>query len=964
MLELTPADPIIRTYIKDLQHLKDQQISHELGLKGPFQNLLDKAAKKRGWTLVPELSTHSGGKRVVPDGTVRDEFRLARGWWEAKDTSDNLAAEIQKKLRAGYPARNTIFEDTQLAVLYQDRAEAGEYKLAEPVHVAALVNRFFSHDESDEHEFRRAMDEFKSRIPDLSQSLRDHIEEAHKKNKNFREAFAEFVGICRASLNPELSEHQVDEMLIQHLLTERLMRNLFQNPEFTHRNVIAAQVEKVIGALAKGSFSRADFLKNLDPYYKAIEREGANLSHFTEKQDFLNSVYEQFFQKFSPDIADTHGIVYTPREIVDYMCNSVEQALKEEFGYTLASPEVVILDPCTGTGNFIVNLIERMPGNALADAYRNRFFANEVMLLPYYVASLNIEHAYFERMGQYEVFAGLCFVDTLDMVGQPVLFAPENTKRVERERDAAITVIVGNPPYNVGQKSENDNNRNRRYKYVDDRVSSTYTKASAATNKNALSDMYVKFFRWASDRLGERDGIVCFVSNNSFVDQLAFDGMRKHLALDFQRIDHLDLHGNVRRNPKLSGTTHNVFGIQTGVGITLAVRKRSATQIIRYHRVPETWRRQEKLKFTAKGDVPWETIKPGADHTWIALEHAAEYRKYAAIEELFDLHTVGIKTNRDHVVYDWHRETLADRVKRFAAAYNAEVHRHKADPEADWPGNISWSRDLKQDAERGTLATFSEEKLVPSLYRCFAKRWLFLDRVLNEEVYQWLNLVPTAAICVTAHSQIPFLALMTDTIPNEAPGGRQGQCFPLSHLKDTALTQFRQHYADDTITKEAIFHYIYALLHHPDYRERYAANLKRELPRIPFAPDFHAFAAAGKELARLHIEYESLDPWPLERIETKGVPWSERVAKMKLSPDKQSLQVNESLTLANIPPETFDYRLGSRSALDWIVDQYQIKGESDPNREDDPGYIVRLIGQVVRVSLETQRIVKTLPAFC
>jgi type I restriction-modification system DNA methylase subunit len=398
MAELAAADPIIKTYLKDIQLLKDQRITHELGLKAPFHNLLDKAARRRGWTLVAELSTYSGGKRVVPDGTVRDEFRLARGWWEAKDTSDKLAAEIQKKLKAGYPARNTIFEDTQVGVLYQDRAEAGEFPLREPVAIAALLNRFLSHDESDEREFERAMDEFKRNIPDLARSLREHLDDAHKKIKKFKEAFNAFLTLCRTSLNPDLSEQHVDEMLIQHLLTERLMRNLFQNPEFTQRNIIAAQVEHVIDALASGSFSRQEFLQRLDPYYKAIERAGANLHHFTEKQDFLNSVYEQFFQKFSPDIADTHGIVYTPREIVDYMCNSVEAALEEEFGLTLASPEVVILDPCTGTGNFIVNLIDRMPRRALAEAYQNRLFANEVMLLPYYVASLNIEHAYYEHM--------------------------------------------------------------------------------------------------------------------------------------------------------------------------------------------------------------------------------------------------------------------------------------------------------------------------------------------------------------------------------------------------------------------------------------------------------------------------------------------------------------------------------------------------------------------------------------
>jgi predicted helicase len=250
-----------------------------------------------------------------------------------------------------------------------------------------------------------------------------------------------------------------------------------------------------------------------------------------------------------------------------------------------------------------VNLIERMPGSALAEAYKNRLFANEVMLLPYYVASLNIEHAYYERMGQYETFDGLCFVDTLDMAEHPTLFAPDNTKRVERERRAAITIIIGNPPYNVGQESENDNNKNRKYKVVDKDVKDTYTKSFTATNKNALSDVYVKFFRWATDRLQGHDGIVCFVSNNSFVDQTAFDGMRKHLAKDFERIDHIDLHGNVRRNPKLSGTTHNVFGIQVGIGITLAIKKKGASSHLRYHRVPEMWRKGEKLKFLESREI-------------------------------------------------------------------------------------------------------------------------------------------------------------------------------------------------------------------------------------------------------------------------------------------------------------------------------------------------------------------------
>jgi predicted helicase len=916
-----------------------------------------------------EVATYgrfSGGRRG--DGTVRDEFRLARGWWEAKDTSDKLAAEIQKKLKAGYPTRNTIFEDTQTAVLYQDRGEAGEYPLREPPHIAELLNRFFSHDESDEREFHRAMDEFKSRIPDLAESLREHVQEAHRKNRPFKEAFVEFLTLCRASLNPELSEEKVDEMLIQHLLTERLMRNLFQNPEFTQRNVIATQVEKVIDALASGSFSRAEFLRKLDPYYKAIEKAGSDLSHFTEKQDFLNSVYEQFFQRFSPDIADTHGIVYTPREIVDYMCAAVERALEEEFGYSLASPEVVILDPCTGTGNFIVNLIERMPGKALAEAYRSRLFANEIMLLPYYVASLNIEHAYYERMEQYEAFEGLCFVDTLDMAEarQIGLFTPANTERVEREKKAAITVIIGNPPYNVGQMRENDNNKNRKYKEVDGRIRDTYTKDSKASSKSKLDDAYVKFFRWATDRLEGRDGIVCFVSNNGFLDQIAFDGMRKHLARDFERIDHIDLHGNVRRNPKLSGTTHNVFGIQVGVGITLAVRKRGISTRLRYHRVPETWRRREKLDFLAQGVIEWKTLAADSKHTWLVPEHADEYSQLTPIQQVFGLRSLGVSTARNEVVYDWNRERLSARMIKFIAAYNTEVHRHKADPAADWPDHIKWSRDLKQDAERGHLASFGDDRIRHGLFRPYTKRWLFFDRILNEEIYQWPKISGRAIVMSDIGSRAPaFSALMTNTIADLhlCATVDAHQCFPLSHLEDSAVAQFSQHYADDSITKEDIFHYIYALLHHPGYRERYAANLKRELPRIPLAPNFPAFVVAGRELARLHVGYESLDPWPLESIETKGVPYSERVTKMKLSADKQSIQINGSLALAGIPLETFEYRLGSRSALEWIVDQYQVKGESDPNREDDPGYIVRLAGQVVRLSVATVEIVKSLPRY-
>jgi predicted helicase len=440
--------------------------------------------------------------------------------------------------------------------------------------------------------------------------------------------------------------------------------------------------------------------------------------------------------------------------------------------------------------------------------------------------------------------------------------------------------------------------------------------------------------------------------------------MRKHLLQDFERIDHIDLHGNVRKNPKLSGTTHNVFGIQVGVGITLAIKKSGTTRRLRYHRVPEMARKIEKLEFLTKGEVTWETLTPDSQ-SWIVPDNADEFSGLSPMDEMFGIRTLGLNTNRDEVVYDFQPAKLDLRMKEFINAYNVEVDRHRHDKTAGFSDAIKWSSRLKECLARGQYSAFDESKRRAATYRPYTKRWVYFDSVLNQRTFQWPKIVGSVICLTDIASEKPFMALMCDGIVDLhlVGAGAGTKCFPLSHLKDSAVAQFRQRYSDDSLTKEQVFHYLYALLHHPVYRERYAANLKRELPRIPFAPDFTAFANAGRELARLHVEYESLEPWPLQEIETKGVPYSQRVVKMKLSPDKASLQINESLTLTGIPPEAFDYRLGSRAALEWVIDQYQVKGESDPNREDDPGYIVRLAGQVVRVSVETVRIVKSLPNY-
>ncbi len=415
---------------------------------------------------------------------------------------DDLNTEIRKKINVGYPISNTLFEDTRRAVLYQNNKPVFEADLTSPKELTNVLDQFFHYAAPDIATFERAVQDFKESIPDLAQGLLKRIKEEHARNKLFVSTFSTFLELCRTSLDPNISSDTVDEMLVQHLLTERLFRTIFNNSDFINRNVIAAEIERVIHALTSRAFNRGEFLKSLDRFYVAIENAAKGLDDWTEKQHFLNTVYERFFQGFSMKQADTHGIVYTPQEIVDFMCASVEEVLQREFGSSLSTPGVQILDPCTGTGNFIVNLIQRISGSSLRHKYANDLFCNEIMLLPYYIASLNIEHAYYERTGEYKPFEGICFADTLELAEgqQPSLFVEENTERVQKEKDAKIMVVIGNPPYNVGQKSENDNNKNRRYPIIDQRVSQTYAKDSQASNKNALSDAYVKFFRWADIR--------------------------------------------------------------------------------------------------------------------------------------------------------------------------------------------------------------------------------------------------------------------------------------------------------------------------------------------------------------------------------------------------------------------------------------------------------------------------------
>ena len=530
-LNIKPTHKPIKTYYAELEKYAQLGEENEGTVRAAFQNLLQHYCHQSDFTLLCEKtrslrSDNEGSeqtalnRRIRPDGEVVDAFGLPHGYWEAKDTQDNLYAEADKKFAAGYPSKNIVVQSPTHALLYQDGQLQLDMDITEPRNLVRMLQTFFAYQEANISAWHAAVSEFRETVPELGKKLAALIETERQNNPHFREAFTHFHRQCQASINPNLSIAAVEEMLIQHLLTERIFATVFKNRDFTRRNIIARDIEKVIDVLTEHALNRDQFLQSLDPFYVAIEKTAATITDFSQKQGFLNAVYEQFFQGFSVKVADTHGIVYTPQPIVDFMVKSVEHILQTEFNRSLSESGVNIIDPFVGTGNFIVRIMQALDPISLERKYTTNppeLQCNEVMLLPYYIASLNIEQQFYAATHRYAPYEGICLVDTFEMAEerQIQMFTPANTERVEKQKETPMFVVIGNPPYNAGQVNENDNNKNRPYETMDTLIKDTYAKDSKATLRNKLYDPYVKAIRWALDRIGE-EGVVAFVTNNSF----------------------------------------------------------------------------------------------------------------------------------------------------------------------------------------------------------------------------------------------------------------------------------------------------------------------------------------------------------------------------------------------------------------------------------------------------------------
>ncbi len=526
--------------------------ANEQSIRPAFQNCLDAYCRehRERLMLVPELRA---ANNVIPDGTVKDSLRMPRGYWEAKDTRDDLDVEIRRKFNRGYPRDNIIFEDSQTAVLIQNREEAMRADMTKPGELHRLIRRFLDYELPQIEEFRKAQHQFKADLPSVIGNLREAVEQAEAHSDAYRETAAEFLDLCRQSISPAVSEDDVREMLLQHILTKDIFLRVFAEDQFHRENNIAQRLDALEGTFFTGDVRR-EAIDRLRSYYGVIGRAADEIADYAEKQGFLKAVYEDFYKAYNPAAADRLGVVYTPNEVVDFMIRGTDHLLRKHFGRGLADDNVQILDPATGTGTFITNLIEYLPADRLEHKYRNEMHANEVAILPYYIANLNIEYTYKEKTGQYLEFPNLCFVDTLDNMdwqgstGGAVTrqsgfnlggLSVDNWMRIQEQNEKTISVIIGNPPYNANQQNENDNNKNREYPAIDSRISETYIKESTA-QKTKQYDMYKRFIRWASDRLSD-DGIIAFVSNRAFLDARQDDGFRRVVADEFNELWVIDL---------------------------------------------------------------------------------------------------------------------------------------------------------------------------------------------------------------------------------------------------------------------------------------------------------------------------------------------------------------------------------------------------------------------------------------
>jgi predicted helicase len=881
----------------------------------------------------------------------------------------------------------------------------------------------------------------KNHITRLTALLKDPDTEA-------RRAFDAFLGELRDDLNDTISEGDAIEMLAQHIITRPVFETLFEGHKFTAENPVSRAMQRVLDVLNEANLDKES--RDLEKFYASVKMRSQGITDPQAKQKLIVELYDKFFRRAFPRTTEKLGIVYTPVEIVDFIIHSVNEVLQSEFGQTLGSPGVHIIDPFTGTGTFITRLLQSglIAPEEMEHKFRNEIHANEIVLLAYYIAAINIEAVYHGLQGgDYVPFEGICLTDTFQMYESDDLishYMPDNSERRKRQKATDIRVIVGNPPYSAGQGSANDNNANVAYPTLDGRIRDTYAARSTATLKNSLYDSYIRAFRWASDRIGDA-GVMAYVTNAGWVDGNAADGMRACLADEFSDLYIFHLRGNQRTSGELSRREGGkIFGSGSRAPIAISVLVKNPNAVergrIHFHDIGDYLDQKQKLAIIRHFDSiagistldGWSRIKPDEHHDWLN-QRDDSFDEYLPIGDrsggpaIFATFSRGFLSNRDAWCYNSSANQLMEKMGALITEYSRHLQKIKParGQEIDHlldndPTKISWSADLKRRLTSGQEITLNQNASAIAAYRPFSKQVAYTEKSLIERPGKLLNMFPSSRVENRMISvkgnwrKDGQIALMLGCIfADQTDGG--AQCFPLklhetsanetddedlfsndtsidAHqardgITDAGLKHFQDAYPGETITKEDLFYYVYGLLHSEDYRAKYADNLSKELPRIPrvkTAADFWAFSRAGRTLGDLHVNYETVEPYPvtikqgdLRLADIKNQEAFYRVTKWAFGKsgkvkDKTTVIYNANITMQDIPLEAYDYVVNGKPALEWVMERQVVKVDKDSGIENDanryavetmnnPAYPLELFQRVITVSLRTMEIVRGLP---
>jgi len=975
---------LIEQYYRDLERVKRAgHTVNETSIRSPFYRLLDEYCKTKDLVIVTEatLNTAIGKKR--PDGTIKDKYGINDwGYWESKDIKDDLETEINNKFNIGYPQNNILFENSVTAILFQDGQKVCIEMKNEKL-LDKLLKSFVNYERPEIKEFHKAIEAFKENIKQVVPELQGMLEQQSATNKDFVKKRDEFWDLCKKSINPDISILDIREMLVQHVLTEDLFVSIFGNSDFHRENNIAKSLETVLHTFYYGKVKQT-FISGIRHYYETIRAKVSNIPILSEKQKVLKVVYEEFYKAYNPKGADNLGVVYTPNEIVRFMNESADFLTIKNFDKGLSDENVEILDPATGTGTFITDLMEYIPKHKLKYKYLNEIHCNELSILPYYIANLNIEYTYNQLMdNSYEPFTNICFVDTLVNVfhrnatkylkkgtGMQTSafgsFSAENIERINTQNQKKISVIIGNPPYNASQQNWNNFNPNKTYEHIDNRIKETYI-AGKKSQKTKLYDPYARFIRWASDRI-EENGIIAFISNNSFLDSATYGGFRKIVEEEFNEIYIIDLKGDARTSgEKRKKEAGNVFrnAIRVGVAIYFLIKKENQKGCkIYYTAVDDYLSAKEKINYLNDNKFrdlinKFKIIKPTTSFDWINLGNN-EFEKLMPLYDkttskdktpkndkaIFKFVSLGVVTNRDEWVYDFSQNSLIKKCEFFVEEFNC-FSKNRANNK-DFTTDIKWSENLINHYKSGKTLKFSKQYLKQIIYRPFTKKYYYCDKLLsdrltaNHQIIFGKNLDKrNPTICITVHRQVPFCVQATDMLFDLGYGARDTRSFSLYRFKDDikldnltdwGLKQFTYFYKDNSITKEDIFYYSYAVLHHPQYVSKFQLNLKRDLPRLPFYSDFHGLAKLGKNLFNLHLNFETVEPFDLKEIQKEKI--LNPTVRLKAHKFESQIIIDDSISLLNIPKKAWNYKLGNQSAIEWILEQYKEKKVKDKSIAD------------------------------